>query len=514
MGMPVSSYSYFHAISQIYYKKHNPDLFDRLSPAYQNEMYALKRLTNKIFEPYNLFAFIIHDPAKHWDFAETLKEQFNSLHYQTGERLLFFALTQPPKQWKDETVQPKYYQHLQQVFKEENRLAAYPDQSGSHLFKDSFNVQAIAKTLNIPYDQLPAIVITTHPSIWSFKWYRTCAKHIRSQLRQLGSAANHLSEFKNQCAGPIEFQEKMFEIVKEDYDDDLNLCEGKGNELLTESLATALSELLSFLINQEDNYSKFNEMAESQIDIAMARVIEAIQLTKGKYAGEGGNQGYLETLDRLSEKVGTFLTLLQPSRRNREDKRIPGFELDSNQLINIGNHVGDFLKSYQNKYPDLDYTPAVICLAKAFEMEINKSIVHWIRRRNHIRLPDYYFKVQPDANGLVIPNMKIGEPIDFNKSRQNGAWQPPAMGQSYLVASKNIEKPDWTPFWEPAERKLLLREWDKIARVRNHAAHSEKVSSENMNDLLDSMKTLESNKIFKKMADLRESFRGFEVLPY
>jgi hypothetical protein len=507
--MPVSSYSFFHSLSQIYYKKYNPELFDRLGGQAQRMVYEMKHLTDQVFEPYNLFAFIIHDPVKHRDFAENLKEQFLDYHYKTGERLLFFALTQPPEQWKDEEVQPEYYKHLTDVFHKNRNMAAYPDSTNTNLFEESFNVQAIANTLNIPYDQLPAIVITTHPALWSFRWYQTCTKKIRNQLRGLAFLANDLKQLKEQRLMPREIQEKMFELLEREYDEDINLCEGKGDEFLTESLATALSELLSFLIQRDHSYSQFNEMAKSQVPIAMARVLEAIKTTKGKLRNDKDNQELSDTLASLSEKIATFITLLRRPKRQRGNYQIRDFEFDSNQLLEIGNNVGMFIQSYENHYPDLDFTPAAICLAKAFEIEINKSIVQWIRKKNDITLPDYYCKVQPGVNGLITPNMNEGKPIDFNKPRQNGNWHPPAMGQSYLVAAKNIEKKEWQPYWQPQERKLLFREWQKIADLRNLAAHSEKVSAEDMDQIIDSIKTLNSNMIFGKMAGLRETLKGF-----
>jgi hypothetical protein len=494
----------------MYYRKHNSELFSSLDVHSQILDNDMKRLTDKVFEPYNLFAFIIHDPAQHRDFAEKIREHFLDYHYKTGERLLFFALTQPPEQWKDEEVQPEYYKHLQQVFYENRNVGAYPDQIRSNLFDKPFHVQAIAKTLKIPIDQLPAIVITTHPSLWSFRWYKTCAKKIRNQLQGLAFLANDLNRYREQHLLPREFQVKMIELLEREYDEDINLCEGKGDEFLTESLATALSELLSFLIQREDRFSNFQQIAKSQIPIAMARVIESIKLTKGKLLKEENNEKYMENLDELSEKIGIFITLLQQPKVQTENVRIPEFELDSNQLIEMGNNVGRFIKSYEKHYPELDFTPAAICLAKAFEIEINKSIVHWIRKKYDITLPEYYCKVQPGVDGMIIPNMNEGKPIDFNKPRKNGTWHPPAMGQSYLVASKNIEKKDWQPYWEPQERKLLLREWQKIADLRNLAAHSEKVSSDNMVQLIESINTLCSTNVLSKMAYLRQTFKGLD----
>ena len=38
----------------------------------------------------------------------------------------------------------------------------------------------------------------------------------------------------------------------------------------------------------------------------------------------------------------------------------------------------------------LDFTPAVICLSKVFEKEVNFSVVHWFRKELGIKLPEFF----------------------------------------------------------------------------------------------------------------------------
>ena len=90
MGMPISSYTVLSALS-------NPKIED-----YDRDS-AISAL-----EPFNLFAFIIHDPEIHCEFDSTLTKMFDRLDYETGQKLLFFALVKPSEQWLAHAKQRDY----------------------------------------------------------------------------------------------------------------------------------------------------------------------------------------------------------------------------------------------------------------------------------------------------------------------------------------------------------------------------------------------------------------------
>ena len=57
--------------------------------------------TKTILGRYKLFGLILHDPELHADFHLKLRKSFERLDYLTGRDFLFFALTDPPKSWRD-----------------------------------------------------------------------------------------------------------------------------------------------------------------------------------------------------------------------------------------------------------------------------------------------------------------------------------------------------------------------------------------------------------------------------
>lgn len=52
MGIPVSSYTFFHTLSHTYYEKHNISLIDQFQHTNKRKMTEMTRLTDKVLEPY------------------------------------------------------------------------------------------------------------------------------------------------------------------------------------------------------------------------------------------------------------------------------------------------------------------------------------------------------------------------------------------------------------------------------------------------------------------------------
>ena len=57
------------------------------------------REVKNILNKYKLFGFILHDPKTHEEFHNSLKNSFELLDFSTGKDFLFFALTEPSKNW-------------------------------------------------------------------------------------------------------------------------------------------------------------------------------------------------------------------------------------------------------------------------------------------------------------------------------------------------------------------------------------------------------------------------------
>ena len=135
MGMPINSF-------EIIYTLVKHDLSD----------WKYKQILKAISQ-FNVYAFIIHDPEIHKEFDKKLNNIFEQLDAQTLDKLLFFALVNPPKKWKDNVaVKRAYYNKLNGAF--------FSDESVARTKELSLSILKLCYHLNIKYEDLPVIVYT------------------------------------------------------------------------------------------------------------------------------------------------------------------------------------------------------------------------------------------------------------------------------------------------------------------------------------------------------------------
>ena len=156
---------------------------------------------------------------------------------------------------------------------------------------------------------------------------------------------------------------------------------------------------------------------------------------------------------------------------------------------------------------DVEFSCVVTTLAKAFETEINLSIVHWIRERLGIELPKYFNVYQKDKSALVIPNIPNPREINFNMN-SNQKWRPPGIGESHLAfrkygsASGPMELTNLK--WD-----VLDQAWNTIKYLRNRAAHTEEIGIENARSIYKLMNQLFDNNLFQDLYSMKRKYRGY-----
>jgi hypothetical protein len=115
--------------------------------------------------------------------------------------------------------------------------------------------------------------------------------------------------------------------------------------------------------------------------------------------------------------------------------------------------------------PLQDWSPLAICFAKAFESEINASIVQFYRQILGVVLPEFFKKHAPGVTAIVGNS----RPVDFNSKRGDRGWLPPGLGQTLWVAVEGISNVPSELTDE--EFSLLVELWREILPMRNAAAH-------------------------------------------
>jgi hypothetical protein len=484
MGMPISISSY--TVLTELSKPSNDHLAGRVYRA---------------LKPFNLFAFVIHDPVRHKDLDRVLARQFDRLDFRTGRRLLFFALVDPPKEWLEHGSHREYYQLF-----ERKRGRPIPDQALGLInpqntprsIDRSITAFSIATTLNIANDDLPCIIVTESFQLNKFLWFKTCPNHIEEQLSRLGYLAERMNK-------PILNYSHGFP--------ELDLCSGYGTKLLNGSLAEYLSDMLSFVIANTEKDQKVQSIAETQARETIANLYLNINLRKQRV--DVLNR---ERMDWLCVLINSYLALLgkrkSPSLIDFININREFLENDTYQILRTAQMVYELLVSHRvDKYlpsetgEELDYTPGLVCLAKVFEKEANLSIVHWARNQLGVELPRYFYLPQPGIKAKIIPQFEGGREIDLNK-RKDQKWWPPALGESKL-ACRELTKKNRPPIgWTKRDLDTLFRLWDIIREERNKAVHDKLIGEASLLKVKDTLQDLSNNGIFEKFYQLKKKYRG------
>jgi len=487
MGMPISNYTVLKALVDK----------DVSSSKYEKSI-ALTALS-----PFNLFAFIIHDPEEHYDFGRQISVAFDRLDFVTGKKLLFFTLVDPPSDWLAHASNRSYYQNLKSWGYDNQRTSGTTRETNQLLDPinaifsgdESATAFSLANSLGIPTEKLPCIVVTPDFSDDHFLWYRTCPEHLEEQLTRLAYlAARDRTSFD--------------EIQREN----LDLCNGSGDKWLEGNLAKALSDVLSFVIagNSSDSWARQHALGHAQETISeLHRALSNLK--------RNSQETNAEEMDRLCLKMALFISHLNTQKNLILDDFISVskefLENDSYQILKTAHRVFNLLVSEQDDAKhslklkeSLDFTPGIICLAKVFEKEANLSVVHWIRKELGVSLPSYFNKHQPHFQARLTPNFQGGREIDFNVQR-SGGWLAPGIGQSE-IACKELSQSRLPQGWDTSSWNLLLSNWQAIREKRNEAAHTKMVGESSLMIVKNSLMKLSSGHIFEKFYRMKSEYSG------
>ena len=403
MGMPISGYNVLRVLSE------------------GGETWETGPVKSAL-RPFNLFAFIIHDPETHIELHETINQKFTDLDKITGHELLFFALVDPPKEWLEHSRQRGYYKALSHWESQKlGREAQELGNPGNALTSIDKEITAfiLAENLGISRDDLPCLVITSNFRSNSYLWVRTCAEHVFQQLILLGSMATYRDDMNRDL---------------EQIHNTIDLCQGSGFTVLENSLAEALTDALEFIsaINSPDPNLREQVIWRYQKDLTntLSNLKNKLDLFKKKGPDDE------EKFEGLCERITSFLADLNPDNLSRDDfiNIDPQFlEDDSNRLLETAYKAMDLLERHRTDEEEIDYAPGVICLGKAFEREINLSAVHWMRQECGVDLPNYFNRFQP---GLKVRNKNFDKLNEKKRSPMFGNHQHSVNQRIFIKESR------------------------------------------------------------------------------
>ena len=443
-------------------------------------------------QQYRLFAFILHDKVLHKQFDEELSQQFEVLDYTTGKYMMFFAIVDPPAEWKKQAKKRSYFQALEselalwQMTTPENSMQSQDPQ---------LTVKVLRNNLDLKADK-PIVVITDNLRSPVYYYFYTDADSLARQFGELAFVSHRMENG---------FQPDVLERLK----DRLEIFSGKPSMQRTVNQAI-LDTLYIIDIGQYSPYKPSSGRAAMDCVRKLLGDAQA-QLAFAKNSLEVGD-GDEDKVSELAIKMGELIALFDQhgkSPRSQLNISTDLLEPSSQIMLRTSRSLEKlFLEEERGTVSSLtrrlDTSPAVITISKIFEVEVNLSIGHWIRHQLQIDLPRYYNKFQPNVIAKV-------EETDFNRQNREhaGEWLPPAMGQTEIAFSRL--KRDWGQL--PATREeldFLVKQWIMIRDARNRAAHTGVLAPADISHSIKLVNELNEAAWFEKMAMLKRKWRGEE----
>lgn len=481
---------------------------------------AIKEETDKILAPYRLFVLVLHDPEAHLIFHRRFSGLFEKLDYLTGRNLLFMGIAKPSYNWFLKKQERDYFG----IWEKDQLLRSFHEIKSSD---NSIACYSIAKALDIEYDDLPALIVTTNLHSSSFAVLKTDEKTIEKQLTELGYFASS-SDDKIILPESDEFAD----LIKNS--DLMNQSEFKN---LKEPLATALADSLSFTIGDNSHFTSDattharNVLIKQKNELRIIKDLEEAEKIKLKILTNIASRKTNTDLHNFNYKFKNQCisdnycedSLLSPADSHIESvfeilnllsNNYPNAEHESKIILHTTSLVYKFYME-QLTEKKFDYSPLVLGLSKFFEIEINLSAVHWIRKYLKIELPEYFKKHKPGYNQAKLAldstllSDSVGTPmqIDFNMGR-NKKWLAPGIGQSELILKTLLKQNAVIETFTETEENELLRSWAPVRELRNRASHTAIMSNTDFDKIARQLGLLSNKGHLTKILQLKLKYQG------
>ena len=455
-------------------------------------------LAADIIKKFSFFAFVIHDREIHAKLDYELNEQFCRLDYTTGHSLLVFSLINPNNERVDAYARDRCTQHF------------IPNGEPTAI-NSTITALCVANQLGIPKEDLPCIVISKNLGANEFGWIKTSNLTLVDQLTELGFIADRKPN------------QQLKDVLREIHAiNKLDAINEPNYKTIHTSLANALTEVLDLLEINSPNYPP-NSAASKRVIVTLQNLYNQIGILKN-------NLELDPEVERLSERLVMFLAQLPPKNNivpvpvsNSLENNQPFLESDSFTILKSGEIIHNLLinNNIHVDYDPLfgrgrfDWFPLVLSVSKAFETEMNFSIVHSIRNILGIQFPEHFNKAQfgMDTALLMIKNRngKVWT-INFNEI-QEGKWRTPSLGHSLRGVQKFKDKIlTEEKSMSPELLDSLISAWKIIIPLRNPAAHTAVVPLETATLIKNTIDNLLNAGHFKVCKDMKNKYRGLSKI--
>lgn len=163
---------------------------------------------------------------------------------------------------------------------------------------------------------------------------------------------------------------------------------------------------------------------------------------------------------------------------NRFEVVVPDIGLSDESKSFLATYNDIFRRNFKSRialntslYPkdELDYSPLVNQLAKIIELELNLSIVQWMRSQEGIKMPQYYNKYKACNREYIWQGN-----TNFNQENKDGSLRGVSIGNAYYYAKNSLRNGKFPQ--EITNPKGFLALWSKVGKIRNDASHTSVLS--------------------------------------
>lgn len=440
-------------------------------------------------------------------FSYVFRDIFLHLDQITGDDLAFFAILDPPDDWRQAAQNRTWWQEHQGQMGELG-----------FSFDDRTLVYEIARQFEVTWSELPALVISTNLWTAEFITAHTSPNLIEEQLTRLTELVREWGRptigqivqlLEDDIRATVTYHpsndERRYRLnqtygVLETYNPrngELDLPAYRsyvGREIRPIENQTNVLGRARSRFETDDNYSEPNELFDQLADDALGRLVPPATVAMRAFQRLQTNIDFsvAEYLDEesiimieSSVTVGHFL-------ENLVDTTIPGlapFRFNSS-------------RNREDNYPQrdpLDFSPGAQGVWKALEKEANLSLLQAARKSRGIEMPGFFAQFRPGftGNSRVHTGQKWGRDIFRNinnrDNRNNPAHEFFTLGDNWHItnsllnnASEGMQNVIASILSSPLPRNLM-RDWERINRIRNHASHRSPLSRDDYEDTLNAV---------------------------
>ena len=462
----------------------------------------------KYFSTFPVQAVVLFSP-KDLDFVEAFRSIFLTLDGLTGNDVVFFAVLDPPQDWLTNAENQRWWQDYR------NRLG-----QTNFSVDDRVLVKEIARLFGVGWGELPQIVISTN--LWTGEYIKSATSPIHLQ-RQLETLTNLVHEWGQPNIGHIAATLSDAFGVEVPYhppDDELRyrfyrvygvLEMGGGSRSL-------------------DQYQWFLERELHQVEDALGRIRQRENNRQSRINGQDLDEISDNTAieDIIEDAAGKLVApstvamrISHQFRRGRERELADMLEEESLVMIETALTVGNFLELLENGtlpalvplrlgtrgrndarwHPsDIDFTSSAQGAWKAFELEINLSLIQAARASIFIKMPEFfsiYDSGIPSNRSKIATGSYNGRKIYKDINQLN--WEAKQTRQHRFLmlsdALSVIQTLSGTQDYEAVismclDHRIspnLFHTWQTIQRTRNRGSHIEPLRHQDFETMIENV---------------------------